>query len=223
MSDNSIAEVTDGNISIQNKDNLSRFVNNEFLKPHEAFGKYVYSLIPAEARPLEAISCIQEASRRFNEVASDERKVSLFYHFTDAKGVGGITEEGLLGRPADNKIYLTTITPEIARPLSSTEDSKGFEIYVKGNKVPETLKEHMKKFVFNMKFIWKYHLQKNLYNKSTVPVGEGKLENVIILSTASDSSILKKDKHGEIYVEKPIKINSDPNFQVFGPYPTKNT
>jgi hypothetical protein len=173
-----------------------------------------------EATPSERIAGIQEASRRFNAVAPDERKISLLYHFTDAEGANGITGQGLVGRATDTRVYLTALTPEIAQPLASAEDARGFETYFKEHKAPQTLREHMERFVLSMKFKWRHDIQKRLLHKPIVPVGANKLENVVIVATGTNSTALKKDEQGEIYTERPIRTQSDPDFQVFGPFPT---
>jgi hypothetical protein len=218
MADNSVVEQT--NLVVENQTN--NFVNNELLKPHEAFGKYVSNLIPSDSLQTEQVAGIQEAGRLFNKEATEARKITLLYHFTDATGAQGISENGIIGKDEKSKTYLTAITPDIAKPLSSTSDAEGFEKYFKTHEVPQSLHEHINRFILGVKFKWSHEIQKKMLNRPIVPVGEDKLENALILAVSASSSVLKKDNGGEIYVDRQINIHSDPDLQVFGPYNLKS-
>lgn len=220
MADSSVVETTETNTSPLIENKAIQYAKSELLKPHEAFGKFIADLSPVGATSSESIAVIQEASRRFNEVAPEDRKIQLLYHFTDTEGAKGISEQGLVGRTTDTRIYLTALTPDMAQPLASAEDARGFETYFKERKVPQTLKEHMERFVLGMKFKWRHDVQKRLLHKPIVPVGANKLENVVMLASRKGSEVLKRDEQGEIYVERPIGVNSDPDLQVFGPFST---
>ena len=158
---------------------------------------------------------------------NDERKrepqnnVELFYHFTDNTGAHEITQTGVLGNSNQERIYLTKVEPGKAVPLLSTEDAKDFEAFLKGEKIPQNLREHFKKFILDLKFKWRHGVVRRLGNM--VPVGEHKLENVMIIATnkTSEVKLVKKDEHGELYVDNPINLEGNSTFQVFGPYPSK--
>lgn len=220
MSDNDAVEVNKITPDVTSSSSAEHFANEALLQPHEAFGKFATTLIPTEATSPERIAVIQEASKRFNEVAPEARKIQLLYHFTDSEGAKGISEQGLVGKATDTRVYLTALTPEIAQPLASAEDARGFETYFKERKTPQTLREHMERFVLGMKFKWRHDVQKRLLHKPIVPIGANKLESVVMLAVGKGSEVIKRDEQGEVYIERPIRVNSDPDFQVFGPFPT---
>lgn len=219
MSDNSVVE--QANLATENQ--VNNFANNELLKPHEAFGKFASGLIPYGSSPTEQVACIQEAARLFNKDAEETRKITLFYHFTDTSGAQDIGVNGVVGRGEKSITYLTTITPDIAKPLSSASDATDFEKYFKTHEIPQTLKEHAKKFVLGLKFKWNYKVRKKMFGRPIVPIGEDKLENVLVFAISAGSNVLKKDGEGEFYVDRQINIHSDPDFRVFGPFDLKSS
>jgi hypothetical protein len=73
--------------------------------------------------------------------------------------------------------------------------------------------------ILTLKFKWRYGIVKRLLKKPVVPIGKDKLENVFVLATRVGSE-LKKDGHGEVYVDRAVNIDSDSRFEVFGPFKT---
>jgi hypothetical protein len=199
------------------------YASREIFNPQEAFGKFAASLIPPDATDLEKMGAIQEAARIFNKVAEPQSRINLFCHFTDDAGAEIIKDQHFLGKEGES-LYLTTITPDQAKPLFSAEDAKLYELYFRDKKVPETLKERMKVIALGLKFKWQHGVERRIkesLGQVAIPVGGHKLEKVLFLATTQDNPILKRDRYGQIYIERPIKVNSDPEFQTFGPYSTK--
>lgn len=200
-----------------------KFATETLLQPSEAFGRYASSLVPSEAADLDRIGIIQEAARRYNSEAENQRQISLLFHFTDNEGVAGIAQTNILGKDNGNRTYLTPITPEMAKPLSSAEDAKGYEKYFRDKAMPVNLQEHIDRFILGLKFKWQYDVLKSVKGKlgtPIIPVGAHKLENVVIVASERNNPSLKKDEHGEIFTEKPIKMGVGPEFSTFGPYRT---
>lgn len=205
------------------ENSVRKFATETLLQPSKAFGRYVSSLVSLEASDSNKIGVVQEAARRYNSEADDQRQVSLLFHFTDNEGVAGITQTNVLGKENGNRIYLTPITPEMAKPLSSAEDAKGYEKYFRDKAMPANLQEHIDRFILGLKFKWQYDVLKRIKGKlgtPIIPVGAHKLENVVIVASERNNPSLKKDEHGEIFTEKPIKVGIGPEFSTFGPYRT---
>jgi len=221
MSDNTPTELDLNSTVIENP--ARKFATEPLLRPSEAFGKYVGSLVPFEATDLERIGITQEAERRYNGEADTQRQVSLLFHFTDNEGVVGIIQTDMLGKEDGGRMYITPITPEMAKPLSSEEDAKGYEKYFRDKIMPINLKEHIERFILGLKFKWQYDVLKTIKGKlgtPIIPVGAHKLENVLIIASEKNNPALKRDEHGEIYIERPIKTGIGPEFSIFGPYKT---
>jgi hypothetical protein len=200
-----------------------KFATETLLQPSEAFGRYANSLVPLEATDSDRIGVIQEAARRYNGEADNQRQIFLLFHFTDNEGVTGIAQTNILGKDNGDRVYLTPITPEMAKPLSSAEDAKGYEKYFRDKAMPANLREHIDRFVLGLKFKWQYDVLKSVKGKlgtPIIPVGAHKLENVVIVASERNNPSLKEDEHGEIFTEKPIKIGVGPEFSTFGPYRT---
>jgi len=221
MSD--ITPVETGLASMVVENPARKFATETLLQPSEAFGRYASSLVPSEATDSDRIGIIQEAARRYNNETNDQRQISLLFHFTDNEGVAGIAQTNVLGKDNGNRIYLTPITPEMATPLSSAEDAKGYEKYLRDKAMPANLQEHIGRFILGLKFKWQYDVIKSVKGKlgtPIIPVGAHKLENVVIVASERNNPSLKKDEHGEIFTEKPIKMGIGPEFSTFGPYST---
>lgn len=205
-------------------ENLAKkYATETLLQPAEGFSKYVNSLMPLEATDFERIGVVQEAATRYNAEASDPRKISLLFHFTDHEGAADIGQSGRLGKAAGGRVYLTPITPEMASPLSSAEDAKGYEKYFRDKIMPHDLHEHIERFILGLKFKWQYEVLKKIKGKfgnPIIPVGSHKLENVVIIASGANNPIFKRDEHGEIYLEKPLKMEAGPECATFGPYKT---
>ena len=123
------------------------------------------------------------------------------------------------------RLYLTIITPEQARPLFSAEDAKLYELYFRDRKIPKTLGERIKVMLLGLKFKWQHSVERRLResgSQKAIPVGSHKLESVVFVGTTMNNPSLKRDEHGEIFVERPIRANSDPEFQMFGPFSTRD-
>ena len=193
--------------------------------PQEEFGKFIGNVRHSE-NPELTPAIIQLAAQIYNAQSEDnpDKQVDILYHFTDNKGVDEIrqAEPQTLGTESQMRIYLTKIAPEETTPLMSEIDAKKFEAYLKGEKIPQNLKEQMEKFMLDLKFKWRHGIVRKFTHM--VPVGEHKLQNVFALaiSKGQENQVLKRDENGEIYVEKPIQLKEDRNFSVFGPFPTKN-
>jgi hypothetical protein len=127
----------------------------------------------------------------------------------------------MLGGDRETRTYLTKVEPGKAVPLMSAEDAKDFEAFLKGDKIPQNLRERIRKYVLYAKFKWRHGIIRRMGNM--VPVGDDKLENVIVVATTSGfARKIKKDEHGELYLEKPVSLEGDDNFKVFGPFPSKD-
>lgn len=213
MVETTIEKTNLGNIEVLAK----KYSTENLLASHQAFKTFVYSTLPVDAKPLESIGAIQESATLFNQEALDSRKIDLFFHFTDNNGAQEIADKNTLGFD-NSKTYLTKLTPDIAKSLASKEDSIGFQKYFKDRIMPQSLKEHIERFVLAMKFKWRHDVLKNIFKQPIVPVGEHKLENVILLACSKENNPLKKDEMGEVYIERKINTHNDPEFSVFGPF-----
>lgn len=223
MSDDNALETSELSQADTVESQARHFATEKILKPHEAFAKFVGSLTPLDASDFETIGIIQEAARRYNEVAEPARQVSTFYHFTDDSGAQGMREQGLLGREGGN-VYVTSITPEQAKPLFTAEAGKAYEIYFRDKKMPATLQERLKVTLLGLRFNWEHSVVRRVKDglgQRTIPVGAHKLENVAIVATELNNPLLRKDPQGETFVPRPLKLNGDPDFKVFGPLSTK--
>lgn len=219
MSDIDTVEL--GDIPVGAENLARKYATEKLLQPSEAFDKYASSLIPLESADQQRVGIIQEAARRYNREADEKRQISLLFHFTDDDGVAGITQTKMLGKGDGSRLYLTYVSPELARPLSTAEDAKGYEKYFRDKIMPTNLQEHLDRFVLGLKFKWKHDVLKRIKSRSgtlIVPVGAHKIENVVIVAADRDNLSLKKDEEGEIYTEKPIKIGTGSGFSTFGPY-----
>lgn len=216
------------------------FIQQSLLQPHQAFGKFIDNLIPLDASDDIRIASIQRGLIIYNETVKSltvnnsslaDRQIALFYHFTDTPGAEAVQASRALGKEKI-RTYVTLITPQLAKPLSSAEDAKEFEKYFRDRQIPQTFREHAHRFILGLKFKWLHDVKarfansklgKNVFHtKTIIPVGAHKLEHVFITAIGQNDSqsVLQTDKHGERYVNKPIKLNDDPHFRVFGPLKT---
>lgn len=210
---------------VNHQEDLARkYASETLLNPPEAFEKLVTSLTPLEATDFEKVAVIQEAARRYNGVADNARKINLLYHFTDEAGANGMIQQEALGKEGDPQLYLTSIAPDQAKPLFSAKAGKAYEKYFRDKKMPENLREGVSRFIWGLRFKWEHDVLgkiKTRMGQRAIPVGAHKLENVVMVATNANNPLLQRDPHGEIFVERPIKLGGDPDFKTFGPLSTK--
>lgn len=123
MSDDTGIETQESHQQNNLNEQARKYASETFLKPQEAFAKFVTSLIPITSTDIENVGTIYEATRMYNEVAEPDRRINLLYHFTDDNAAQVIKEQDILGKEGKN-VYFTSITPDQARPLFSAKDGK---------------------------------------------------------------------------------------------------
>ena len=197
---------------------VEAYVNNETGSvPRTAFGEFAKSLISEDEETSVQLALIQQAAEIYNEVATTNRKVDIFYHFTDRKGAEGIKTSNTLNTDKGNRLFLSKVTPQDAKPLMSEEDTDDLEAIISGNFDVNSLRSKARRHIVSMKFKWRHGIVRRFGNM--VPVKPSKLEYVVILA-ANSSYAHKFDEYGEIYTDKPILREGDPNFYIFGPFRT---
>ena len=130
----------------------------------------------------------------------------ILYHYTDKKGAEAIKKSGVIGTDENEKIYLTTVPPDKVKPLMNENDAKDFEALIRGKKFGL-----LRKYQLILLFKWRHKVVRKFGNM--VPVGEHKLKYCFKLKV-KNNKVLMKDKYGEIYAMKPIKLKSDPDYTV---------
>ena len=128
------------------------------------------------------------------------------YHYTDKKGAEEIRKSGVIGIDRDEKIYLTTVPPDKAKPLMNEKDAKDFEALIRGKKFGL-----LRKYQLILLFKWRHKVVRKFGNM--VPVGKHKLEYCFKLKV-KNKKVLKKDVYGELYIVRPIRLKNDSNFNV---------
>ena len=118
--------------------------SQEFTHPlsaHSQFEQFVGNIRHPEKEHLTP-GILELAAQVYNSEREQRpgEQIDLLFHFTDKAGSERINSSVNIGFEGQ-RTYLTKVTPKNAIPLMSEVDSKKFESYLKGERIPQNLKK----------------------------------------------------------------------------------
>ncbi|MCA9382578.1 hypothetical protein KC660_04195 [Candidatus Dojkabacteria bacterium] len=193
---------------------------NSPYPPTEAFGRFAQSQIDSKLNPVVQIKLIQNLAKKYNELASIERRINVFYYLVLNKEQDSSNSK-IYGEYKLERLYLEKELPRDVVPIYSDE-VEILEKYLTGEIQADNINTKFTKQRLEAKYKWKYKAESFIENMFSA--GDSKKVSIVVLITkdqgnlADSEKVVLKDDHNRYYSEHPITLIDDSNFYVFGSF-----